>query len=203
MHGDSEWVAKCSPPSTNREVDVSRIGRLPIPVPSGVEITLEGSHATVKGPKGELSRRFDSDMSITLSDDELTVARPTDQARHRALHGLTRSLLANMVIGVSEGFEKVLEIHGVGYRAEQKGSGLVINVGYSHPVEVPAPDGIQLGLDSPTVIRVSGIDKQLVGQVAAEIRRIRPPEPYKGKGIRYRGEYVRRKAGKATVGGLA
>ncbi len=182
---------------------MSRVGKLPIPLPTGVEVALDGPDVTVKGPKGELSRRFNSELSITLADDEVVVARPTDQARHRALHGLTRSLLANMVTGVSEGFERVLEIHGVGYRAEQRGSGLVINVGFSHPVEVPAPEGIQLSLDSPTVIRVSGIDKQAVGQVAAEIRRIRPPEPYKGKGIRYRGEYVRRKAGKATVGGLA
>jgi large subunit ribosomal protein L6 len=139
-------------------------------------------------------------MEIRLEDGEVKVQRPTDEPKDRALHGLTRSLLANMVTGVSEGYEKVLEIHGVGYRAEQKGKALVLSVGYSHQVEIQPPDGIELSLDSPTVIRVRGIDKQQVGQTAAEIRQVRRPEPYKGKGIRYRGEYVRRKAGKATVG---
>ena len=179
---------------------MSRIGRQPIPVPDGVQVAIDGPAVTVKGPRGELESRFDPQMEIRLEDGQVTVARPTDQPTHRALHGLTRSLIANMVTGVSEGYEKVLEIHGVGYRAEQKGVGLVLTVGFSHPVPIDAPDGIELGLDSPTVIRVKGIDKQKVGQVAAEIRRVRPPEPYKGKGIRYRDEYVRRKAGKATVG---
>ena len=181
---------------------MSRVGKQPIPLPDGVSATLEGSRVTITGPGGELSRRFDPDLTIREEEGRLLVERPTDHPRHRALHGLTRSLLANMVTGVSEGFERVLEIHGVGYRAQKKGSSLSLNVGFSHTVTVEAPDGIELVLDSPTVIRVKGIDKQLVGQVAAEIRQIRPPEPYKGKGIRYRNEYVRRKAGKATVGGL-
>jgi large subunit ribosomal protein L6 len=181
---------------------VSRIGKLPIPVPDGVSIEIEGSRVHVKGPKGELRQSFSPDLSISLDDGALTVTRPSDQARHRALHGLTRALLANMVTGVSDGFEKVLEIHGVGYRAEQKGASLVVSVGYSHPVNVDPPEGVTLSLESPTKIKVSGYDKQKVGQVAAEIRQIRPPEPYKGKGIRYLGEHVRRKAGKATVGGI-
>ena len=141
-------------------------------------------------------------MTLAVDGSELVVTRPTDQGRHRALHGLTRSLAANMVKGVANGFERTLEIHGVGYRAETRGKALVFHVGYSHPVELTAPEGIELALGSPTLVHVRGIDKQAVGQVAAEIRRIRPPEPYKGKGIRYRDEYVRRKAGKATVGGL-
>lgn len=179
---------------------MSRIGRQPIPVPEGVEVAIDGADVRVKGPKGELEFRFAPQMEIELEDGEVTVRRPTDEPKNRALHGLTRSLLANMVTGVSEGYEKVLEIHGVGYRAEQKGKALVLNVGYSHQVNIQPPDGIELSLDSPTVIRVKGIDKQQVGQTAAEIRQVRRPEPYKGKGIRYRGEYVRRKAGKATVG---
>ncbi len=178
---------------------MSRIGKLPIPVPSGVDIKIEGASVSVKGPKGELQRTFDPDMKISLDDGHVTVQRPTDQARHRALHGLTRSLLANMVTGVSEGYEKRLEIHGVGYRAEQKGKNLVLNVGFSHPVDIEPPDGVEIGLESPTLIKVVGIDKEKVGQMAAEIREVRPPEPYKGKGIRYVGEYVRRKAGKATA----
>lgn len=181
---------------------MSRVGKRPVPIPDGVEVTIDGATLTVKGPKGELHATFDSEMSLALEDGELVVRRPTDQSRHRALHGLTRSLAANMVKGVSQGFERSLEIHGVGYRAESRGKGLVFHVGYSHPVEVPAPEGIELALESPTLVHVRGIDKQKVGQIAAEIRAIRPPEPYKGKGIRYRDEYVRRKAGKATVGGL-
>jgi large subunit ribosomal protein L6 len=179
---------------------MSRIGRLPIDVPKGVDVTVDGSSVTVKGSKGELARRFDPDMTITLEDNVVTVSRPTEQARHRALHGLTRSLIFNMVQGVSEGYEKILEIHGVGYKAEQKGKQLVLSVGYSHTVPMDPPDGVEFSLDSPTVIRVMGYDKEKVGQMAAEIRKVRPPEPYKGKGIRYRDEHVRRKAGKATVG---
>ena len=179
---------------------MSRIGKLPIAIPDGVEVTVDGSSVTVKGPKGELSRSFDPDMTIELEDGEVRVTRPTDQARHRALHGLTRSLIFNMVAGVSEGFEKILEIHGVGYKAEQKGKQLVLSVGFSHTVPMDPPDGVEFALDSPTVIRVRGIDKEKVGQIAAEVRKVRPPEPYKGKGIRYRDEHVRRKAGKATVG---
>ncbi len=179
---------------------MSRIGKLPIPVRDGVEVHIDGSSVTVKGPKGELTRRFDPDMTIALEDGEVRVSRPTDVGRHRALHGLTRSLIANMVQGVSEGFERVLEIHGVGYRAEMKGSALVLSLGFSHPVEMSPPEGVEVALDSPTVVRVRGIDKEKVGQLAAEIRKVRPPEPYKGKGVRYRGEHVRRKAGKATAG---
>lgn len=179
---------------------MSRIGRMPISVPSGVEVKVDGSTVSVKGPRGELSRRFDADMAIALDDGVVSVSRPTDQARHRALHGLTRSLINNMVVGVSEGYEKVLEIHGVGYKAEQRGKALVLSVGYSHTVEMDPPEGVEFALDSPTVLRVKGIDKEKVGQVAAEVRKVRPPEPYKGKGIRYQGEHVRRKAGKATVG---
>ncbi len=179
---------------------MSRIGKQPVPVPDGVEVAIDGTDVRVKGPRGELEFSFAPRMEIRLEDGEVKVQRPTDEPKDRALHGLTRSLLANMVTGVSEGYEKVLEIHGVGYRAEQKGKALVLSVGYSHQVEIQPPDGIELSLDSPTVIRVRGIDKQQVGQTAAEIRQVRRPEPYKGKGIRYRGEYVRRKAGKATVG---
>jgi len=181
---------------------MSRVGKKPIKIPDGVEVRVEGSTLTVKGPKGELRRTFDADMDLAVEDGALFVRRPTDQSRHRALHGLTRSLAANMVTGVSQGFQRSLEIHGVGYRAEARGKNLVFHVGFSHPVEVRAPQGVELDLESPTLVHVRGIDRQKVGQIAAEIRAIRPPEPYKGKGIRYRGEYVRRKAGKATVGGL-
>jgi len=181
---------------------MSRVGKRPIPIPDGVELKIDGSTLSVKGPRGELSRTFDPDMRLVVEDGALEVHRPTEQSRHRALHGLTRSLAANMVEGVTNGFERSLEIHGVGYRAESRGGALIFHVGFSHTVEVPAPDGIELVAESPTLVHVRGIDKQVVGQVAAEIRAIRPPEPYKGKGIRYRGEYVRRKAGKATVGGL-
>jgi large subunit ribosomal protein L6 len=177
---------------------VSRIGKLPIPVPDGVEVTINGVGVRVKGPRGELERSFSSDMEITLSDGAVRVARGSDEARQRALHGLTRSLIANMVTGVSRGYEKQLEIHGVGYRAEQKGRDLVFSVGYSHTVTVEPPAGVAFELESPTRVKVMGIDKEKVGQMAAEIRAIRPPEPYKGKGIRYVGEHVRRKAGKAT-----
>ncbi len=180
---------------------MSRVGRLPVVIPDGVEVRVDGSTVSVKGPRGDLEQRFDPDMQIELSDGELVVRRPTDQARHRALHGLTRSLIANMVQGVTEGFRRSLEIQGVGYRAEKRGRNLVLNVGFSHPALFDVPEGIEIELESPTLIHVDGADKQTVGEVAAEIRQVRPPEPYKGKGIRYVGEQVRRKAGKAAVGG--
>ena len=151
----------------------------------------------MKGPRGDLSREIDADMQVKLDDSQLLVARPSDQARHRAMHGLTRSLIANMVSGVSEGFSKTLEMQGVGYRAQMQGQDLMLSVGYSHPVQVAPPPGIQFEVEGTTRIIISGIDKELVGQVAADVRKVRPPEPYKGKGIRYLGEYVRRKAGKA------
>lgn len=180
---------------------MSRVGRLPIPVPQGVEVTIEGSRVRVKGPKGEAEGIFDRDLSIVLKDGEIRVSRPTDQPRHRSVHGLTRSLIANMVEGVTSGFQRSLEIHGVGYRVLQKGSDVELNVGYSKPVPFVAPEGIELVAESPTLLHVRGIDKQQVGEIAAQIRRVRPPEPYKGKGIRYRGELIRRKAGKAAASG--
>jgi large subunit ribosomal protein L6 len=169
---------------------MSRVGKQPIVVPDGVDVTIQGSSVGVKGPKGELSGRFDADMSIELAEGQITVTRPTDQARHRALHGLTRSLVANMVHGVHEGFERSLEIHGVGYRAIQKGSAVEFSVGYSNPVLFEPPSGVELVAETQTLVHVRGIDKQSVGEVAAQIRRIRPPEPYKGKGIRYRATAV-------------
>lgn len=178
---------------------MSRIGRQPIQLPDGVEVRIDGSQVAVKGPKGALTRSFDPDMQISLDDGAVTVKRPTEQARHRALHGLTRTLIANMVDGVTKEFEKRLEIQGVGYKAEKKGNGIVLTVGFSHVVPMDPPEGVELRVESPTLIVVSGIDKEKVGQMAAEIRSVRPPEPYKGKGIRYQGEYVRRKAGKATA----
>ncbi len=177
---------------------MSRIGKQPIPVPSGVEVTINGSEVVVKGPKGTLSSVFDKDMLIEMEDGTVVVRRPTDERRHRSLHGLTRTLIANMVIGVSEGYKKDLEIVGVGYRAALKGTDLDLSLGFSHPVIVIAEQGITFEVPVPTKISVSGIDKQRVGQVAAEIRKIRPPEPYKGKGVRYAGEKVRRKLGKAA-----
>jgi large subunit ribosomal protein L6 len=178
---------------------VSRIGRMAIPLPSGVKVSVEGSQVSVQGPKGELARTFDPAMQIVLEGDVLHVRRLTDERRHRALHGLTRALLANMVKGVSQGFQKQLQIEGVGYRADlQQDGSLVMGLGYSHPVRVEPPEGITFEVDSRSrVITVRGIDKEKVGQVAAEIRAKRPVEPYKGKGIRYVGEYVRRKSGKA------
>jgi large subunit ribosomal protein L6 len=171
---------------------------MPITVPQGVTVDVNKSTVRVKGPKGELSRSFDPDMQISLEDGTLIVQRPTDRRRHRALHGLTRSLLNNMVVGVSEGFVRRLEIQGVGYRAGLQGEDLVLDVGYSHPVVVEPPDGISFQVEKNyREISVSGVDKEMVGEMAARIRRVRPPEPYKGKGIRYEGEYVRRKAGKA------
>jgi len=175
---------------------MSRIGKAPIAIPSGVEVTVTGNTVTVKGPKGELSLNVHPNMSIRVSDGMMTVERPDDSRLNRSLHGLTRTLLANMVTGVTVGFEKKLEIQGVGYRASKKGSDLEILVGYSHPVVVSPPNNIEFEVPTPTQIVVKGIDKQLVGQVAANIRAIRKPEPYKGKGIRYEGEVVRRKVGK-------
>jgi large subunit ribosomal protein L6 len=176
---------------------MSRIGRMPIPVPAGVTVTIEGSRVTVSGPKGKLERVIRSEMKVVMNDGEIRVERPSDAKQHRAMHGLTRALLNNMVEGVTAGYRRVLEIVGVGYRAEKKGTTLVLTVGYSHQVVYPEPPGITLSTTSPTVVVVEGIDKQMVGQVASEIRAVRPPEPYKGKGIRYQGEQVRRKAGKA------
>ena len=177
---------------------MSRVGQMPIEIPEGVQVTIDGETVEVKGPKGELEATFRSEITIQEQDGVLTVSRSSEEPRVRALHGLTRSLLNNMVVGTSQGFEKRLEIHGVGYRAELKGKDLLLNLGFSHTVEFPAPDGISFEVDTRAgSVVVQGIDKQLVGQVAADIRKIRPPEPYKGKGIRYEGEYVRRKAGKA------
>jgi large subunit ribosomal protein L6 len=175
---------------------MSRIGRKPIPVPESVTVEVAPGRVSVKGPKGELDQALSADMKVSQSDGVVTVERPTDRGDHRALHGLTRSLIANMVEGVTDGFEKRLEIQGVGYRAQLKGKNLELALGYSHPVAVEAPEGIDFEVPQPTEIVVRGIDKQLVGQVAADIRKRRPPEPYKGKGIRYRGEYVARKVGK-------
>ncbi|HVW18298.1 MAG TPA: 50S ribosomal protein L6 [Solirubrobacteraceae bacterium] len=175
---------------------MSRIGRKPIPVPDGVTVTIEPERVSVKGPKGELSERINRDITVAQEDGTLVVTRPTDRGEHRALHGLTRSLVANMVEGVTEGFAKGLEIQGVGYRAQLKGRDLELALGYSHPVAVKAPDGIEFEVPQPTRVIVRGISKQLVGEVAANIRKQRPPEPYKGKGIRYEGEYVARKVGK-------
>jgi large subunit ribosomal protein L6 len=175
---------------------MSRIGRQPIPVPDGVEIAIEPELVMVKGPKGELRERVSRDMDVKQEDGRILVARPTDRGEHRALHGLTRSLIANMVEGVTNGYEKRLEIQGVGYRAQLQGSKLVLALGYSHPVEMEAPAGIEFEVPQPTRIVVRGISTQLVGEVAANIGKQRPPEPYKGKGIRYAGEYVARKVGK-------
>lgn len=180
---------------------MSRIGRNPVVIPKGVTVAVEGGCIEVKGPKGELTRPIPPEMQVKVENATVLVTRPTDEGRHRALHGLTRALVNNMVLGVSAGFTRQLEILGVGYRAEPQGSGLRINVGFSHPVEYPAPKGIKLSVENNTLVTVEGIDKELVGQVAAEIRGIRPPEPYKGKGIRYKDEQVRRKAGK--TGGKA
>jgi large subunit ribosomal protein L6 len=175
---------------------MSRIGKKPISVPEGVTIEIKPGLVSVKGPKGELSQTVSPQMKVTQSNGDLTVERPSDRGEHRALHGLTRSLIANMVEGVTQGFEKRLEIQGVGYRARLQGKALELSVGYSHPVSVGAPEGIDFEVPVPTQIVVRGIDKQLVGEIAARIRRSRPPEPYKGKGIRYAGEHVRRKVGK-------
>ena len=175
---------------------MSRIGRKPIPVPETVTVTIEPELVRVHGPRGELSERVHRDITVAQEDAQLTVSRPTDRGEHRALHGLTRSLVANMVEGVTAGYTKTLEIQGVGYRAALKGRDLELALGYSHPVSIKAPDGIDFEVPQPTRVIVKGIDKQLVGEIAANIRKQRPPEPYKGKGIRYEGEYVARKVGK-------
>ena len=176
---------------------MSRIGKRPIAIPAGVEVTLDGQDVRVKGPKGELSRRLHRDVIVRREDGEIVVERPSDQPEHRSLHGLSRTLVANMVEGVTTGFTKVLEIVGVGYRAETKPFGLTLALGYSHPIDYKAPEGITLRAVNPTTVEVSGTDKEVVGQVAAEVRSLRPPEPYKGKGVKYQGEVIRRKAGKA------
>ena len=175
---------------------MSRIGKQPIPVPAGVSVAIEPGRVTVNGPKGELSERIPQEMTVTQEGEQVLVTRPTDRGEHRALHGLTRTLVANMVTGVTDGFEKRLEIQGVGYRAQLRGRDLELALGYSHPVSVKAPEGIEFEVPQPTRITVRGSSKQQVGEVAAFIRKQRKPEPYKGKGIRYEGEYVARKVGK-------
>lgn len=177
---------------------MSRIGKLPVETPKGVEAKLDGSRLTVKGPKGQLELDVHPSMTVSVEDGEIRVGRPSDQKQHKALHGLTRSLIANMVTGVTQGFSKTLEIVGVGYRADAKGKSITLNVGYSHPIDYQPAEGVELACPNQTTVVVSGIDKQKVGQAAAEIRGFRPPEPYKGKGIRYQGEHVRRKAGKTA-----
>jgi large subunit ribosomal protein L6 len=176
---------------------MSRIGKKAIPVPKGVTVTVEGNVVKVKGPKGELQRTVHPELSVKLENNELTVSRPSEETRHKALHGLTRTLVANMVEGTSTGFRKTLELVGVGYKAEARPYGLQLALGYSHPIEYKAPKGIKLTAPVPTQILIDGADKEMVGQVAAEIRSFRKPEPYKGKGIKYQGEQIRRKAGKA------
>ena len=175
---------------------MSRIGRRPVTVPKGVTLQVQGNTVAVKGPRGELRRTLHPEMQVALDKDQFTVARPSEEKRHKALHGLTRTLVQNMVEGVSKGFSKSLEIQGVGYKAEAKPYGVNLIVGYSHPVKYEAPKGIKITVDNNTMVKIEGADKELVGQVAAELRSVRPPEPYKGKGIRYVGEQVRRKAGK-------
>ncbi|GIL26763.1 50S ribosomal protein L6 [Actinocatenispora comari] len=176
---------------------MSRIGRKPIPVPAGVDVKIDGATVAVKGPKGELSHTLAEPITARLEDGTIYVERPNDERRSRALHGLSRTLVNNLVVGVTAGYEKVLEIQGTGYRVQAKGQDLEFALGFSHPVVVPAPAGITFSVQKPTQLTVSGIDKQQVGEIAANIRKIRPPEPYKGKGVRYQGENVRRKAGKA------
>jgi large subunit ribosomal protein L6 len=181
---------------------MSRIGRLPIPVPSGVDVTIDGRNVTVTGPKGTLSRSLHPDITVSREDGTLVVTRPTEQKTHKQLHGLTRTLVNNMVVGVTDGYRKGLEITGVGYRAALNGRKLQLNLGYSHQIEIDPPEGITFEVENPTRLAVVGIDKELVGQIAAKVRATRKPEPYKGKGVRYAGEYIRRKAGKAgKIGG--
>lgn len=175
---------------------MSRIGNKVITIPAGVEVSIVDNFATVKGPKGELKQQFDKDMTFNIEGSEITVVRPSDSKRHRTVHGTTRAILANMVEGVSAGFKKELELIGVGYRAQMQGKKLVLSVGYSHPVEFEEIEGIKLGVEGNTKVSIEGINKEVVGQYAAKVRAVRPPEPYKGKGIRYVGEYVRRKEGK-------
>ncbi|HWO56750.1 MAG TPA: 50S ribosomal protein L6 [bacterium] len=178
---------------------MSRVGKNPVPVPKGVTVKIEGSTVTVKGPKGELSRRFDPQIGIALDGGAVVVTRTSDLGRVRALHGLTRALIANMVTGTSTGFRRALEMVGVGYKAELMGKRLNLSVGYSHPILITPPQGITFVVENPTKFAVEGVNKELVGEMAARLRRLRPPEPYKGKGIRYEGEYVRRKAGKTAA----
>lgn len=181
---------------------MSRIGKKPIPIPDKVQVAIDGSQVTVKGPKGELRHTFPAEMIIQQEDGQIVIERPSDQRQHRAFHGMTRALVANMVTGVSAGFERVLVIEGVGYRVEMNGRTLVMHVGYSHPVPVEPPANVAFAVEERgRIIRISGIDKQVVGQLAANIRKLRPPEPYKGKGVRYEGEKIRRKAGKAGKAG--
>ena len=181
---------------------MSRIGRLPIAIPAGVDVTIDGRTVTVKGPKGQLSRELHPDIAVSREDGSIVVTRPTEQKVHKQLHGLTRTLVNNMVVGVTDGYRKGLEITGVGYRATKNGEKLTLNLGYSHPIEIDPPKGISFEVENPTRLAVVGIDKELVGQVAAQVRATRKPEPYKGKGVRYSGEYIRRKAGKAgKIGG--
>src|SRR5919109_3315953 len=175
---------------------MSRIEKLPIEIPASVDVQVEAGIVRVKGPKGELSQKVSRDLTFEREDSKLLVKRPTDRKDHRALHGLTRSLISNMVTGVTEGFEKRLEIQGVGYRAQLRGKALELALGYSHPVSIQAPEGIEFEVPQATEVVVRGIDKQAVGEIAARIRKLRPPEPYKGKGVRYAGEYVARKVGK-------
>ncbi len=179
---------------------MSRIGRKPIAIPAGVEVKINGNEVTVKGPKGTLTNSFNKDMAISVEGSEILVTRPSDDKEHRALHGLTRTLIANMVEGVTTGFKKELEVNGVGYRVQKQGKNLVMNLGFSHQVIVSEVDGITIDVPNPNAIVISGADKQRVGQFAAEIREKRPPEPYKGKGIKYAGEHIRRKEGKAGKG---
>ncbi|HEY7487408.1 MAG TPA: 50S ribosomal protein L6 [Streptosporangiaceae bacterium] len=176
---------------------MSRIGRQPIPVPSGVDVNIDGRHVTVKGPKGELSHTVVEPIDVKIEDGSITVARPNDENVIRAKHGLTRALINNMVVGVTQGYSKTLEIVGVGYRVQARGQNLEFSLGYSHPILVEAPDGITFTVERPTVFKIEGIDKQKVGEVAANIRKLRKPDPYKGKGVRYQGEQIRRKVGKA------
>jgi large subunit ribosomal protein L6 len=177
---------------------MSRIGKRPVPITKGVTATVAGQRITVKGPKGEISRTIHADLTVAVEDGNIVVRRPSDESRHKALHGLTRTLIANMVEGVVNGFKKALEIQGVGYKAEPKGAKIQLLVGFSHPVLYQPPQGIKIAVENNTLLKIEGVDKELVGQVAAEIRAVRPPEPYKGKGIRYQGEQVRRKAGKTA-----
>ena len=176
---------------------MSRIGRLPVAIPSGVDIAIEGQTVKVKGPKGELQINVTEPITVSQTDNGIEVARPDDERESRSLHGLTRSLINNMVVGVTEGYEKKLEIHGTGYRVQNKGGNLEFALGYSHPITVEPPQGITFAVENPTRFSVQGIDKQLVGEVAANIRKLRKPDPYKGKGVRYEGEHIRRKVGKA------
>lgn len=176
---------------------MSRIGKIPVAVPKGVTVSVEGNTLKVKGPKGELERTLNSALKVSYENDHVTVTRPSDEANHKALHGLSRTLVANMIEGVTKGFQKQLEIIGVGYKAETRPYGLQLALGFSHPVEYKAPKGIKLSAPQPTSVVIEGANKEVVGQVAAELRSLRPPEPYKGKGIKYVGEHVRRKAGKA------